>query len=511
MRQFNGMDSLFLYMDSARTPMHGAFLQIYAPVPGERAAQRFARLRRHIASRLDTSPVFRRAILRSPLELDHAWWIDGVDIDLDYHVRHSALPEPGSLDQLHEAYARLYAQGMDLERPLWEIHVIDGVNGIPGVPRGSFALVVKFHHAGADGVSATEITSALHSTTPDRDEHPQALRDGTTLPPPPTLPDALRRGARQTAQFGQTLGRELAARAPTLARQFAAQLRKRMAPTVAAASGGARNAPRTPLNVAISPGRTYAHTSLDLAQIALIRKQVPGATVNDVFLAVCGGALRQFLLAQDALPSASLIGGVPVNVRVESERGQAGNQFTLMLARLGTNQADPLLRLQAIAEQSAQLKASMNQRSGKHSGARKSAGWFKILPASLLSVAFTAMRSTRLTAKMKPVINLVVTNVPGPAQTLYLDGARLLDISGVPPVMDGLGMVIAASSYEGALKVGIGGCRRVMPKPEAMRAHLDAAFDELLQATGVVAASEASAGKPAPGRSPRRRRSASVA
>lgn len=485
MRQFNGMDSLFLYMDSARTPMHGAFLQIYAPVPGESTSVRYERLQRHIRRRLDSSPVFRRAIVRSPLELDHAWWVDGVDVDLDYHVRRSALPQPGSLEQLHEAYARLYAQPMDMDRPLWEIHVIDGVDGIAGVPKGSFALVVKFHHAGADGVSATEITSALHSSSAEREDGTPRARLNTALPAPPPLPDALRRGAMQTAQLGQTIGREIAARAPALVRRLAKQLRHHAAPVPSARRRSA--APRTPLNVAISPDRTYSHTSLDLGLIAQIRPLVPGATVNDVFLAVCGGALRRFLQAQDALPASSLIGGVPVNVRVESERGQAGNQFTIMLARLGTDEADPLRRLQQIAEQSAQLKASMGQKQRNgNSGARKSAGWFKILPASLLSVAFTAMRSTKLTAKLKPVINLVVTNVPGPSQTLYLDGARLLDISGVPPVMDGLGMVIAASSYEGALKVGIGGCRRVMPKPEAMRGHIDASFTELLTAAGLT-------------------------
>lgn len=487
MRQFNGMDSLFLYMDSARTPMHGAFLQIYAPVPGESTAVRYERLLRHISQRLDTSPVFRRAIVRSPLELDHAWWVDGVDIDLDYHVRHSALPEPGSLAQLHDAYARLYAQPMDMDRPLWEIHVIDGVNGIAGVPKGGFALVVKFHHAGADGVSATEITSALHSLSPARDDSPLRSRATTPVPPPPALPDALRRGALQTAQFSQSVGRELAARAPTLVRKLAAQLRKNTTAPIASPSAK-RSAPRSLINVAISPDRTYSHTSLDLGVIGQIRKQVPGATVNDVFLAVCGGALRRFLEAQHALPRDSLVGGVPVNVRVESERGQAGNQFTLMLARLGTEIADPIHRLRGIAEQSAQLKAAMGRKQGGSSGARKSAGWFKILPASLLSVASTAMRTARLTARIKPVINLIVTNVPGPSQTLYLDGARLLDISGVPPIMDGLGMVIAASSYEGALKVGIGGCRRVMPKPEVMRSCLDAAFAELIEAAGLKTA-----------------------
>lgn len=480
MRQFNGMDSLFLYMDAAHAGMHGAFLQIYAPLAGEDAAQRYARLLKYFEGRLDAASLFRRAMRRSPLDLDHAWWVDGVDVDLHYHVRHTALPQPGNAAQLADAYARIYAQAMDMSRPLWEIHVIDGVNRVEGIPTGAFALVVKFHHAGADGISATEITSALHSTVPKREKFSSRSRRRENLPDPPALGETMRHSALLSARFGRALGNELVSRAPALARK----LIKRALPGSAAdrAPGRGRNsAPRSLINVAVSTDRSYTWASLNLDEIKQIREQVTGATVNDVYLAVVGAALRKFLQSRDGLPRKSLIAAVPMSVRSEDERGQAGNQFTVMPVPLRTDEPDAARRLHRIVEAATAAKHSM-----RGGGGRRSANWFKIIPAPLLLMAGTAMRLTRFTARMAPLFNLIVTNVPGPRQTLYLDGAQLLEINGAPPVMDGLGLIIAASSYDNALRVAVGACRKVMPEPEQMRHYLLASFSELKQAFGVA-------------------------
>lgn len=478
MHQFNGMDSLFLYLDAPRTGMHGAFLQIYAPVAGENADQRYARLLRHVERRLPSSPLFRRAMLRSPLDVDHAWWVEGVAVDLQHHVSRSALPKPGTRAQLAQAYSRLYAQAMDLSRPLWEIHVIDGLDAVEGVPEGSFALVVKFHHAGADGVSATEITAALHSSDPSRDDSPPPPHTAAAPARPPSLPAALRRSARLYARFGKALAREFAARAPALARK-ALDRSKKSLDTAAQGKRGSGKAPRTLLNVPVSDERSYTWLPLGLDAVASIRRQVPGATVNDVLLATVGGALRRFLQDRNGLPARSLIATVPVNVRVESERGQAGNQFTLMFVPLGTQEPDAARRLQGIVEHSARAKQPM-----RGSGGRKSANWFKIVPAPVLAALGLAVRHAQITARMPPLFNLLVTNVPGPRETLYLDGARLLDISGAPPVVDGAGLLVASSSYDKALRVAVAACRNVMPEPERMRTYLQDAFAELQQAVG---------------------------
>lgn len=475
-RRFNGMDSMFYYMDAAHAGMHGAFLQIYAAVPGEGPATRYQRLVRHIEASLDKASTFRRHIVRTALDLDHARWVDGGEVDLAHHVRHLALPQPGTRQQLCEIYSQIFAQPMDLTRPLWEIHVIDELNAVEGVPPGSFALVVKFHHAGVDGVSATEISSALHDTQPIRRPYPpgsplslplMSQNEGRT-----PVPMALRHSALLSAR----LGRALAAQLPIAGRAVLQRLRNRRKPaTSKRSSSGRAAAPRTLINVPLSTGRSYTFLPMDLQEIKTIREAVPGATVNDVFLAVAGGALRQLLLERDGLPSTSLIAAVPVNIRLENEKGQAGNQFTIMQVALRTDEADGIARLRSIVEASVAAKARM----GGRSGGRKSVNWLNLIPAPLLSIASEALRRSRLTARLAPLFNLVVTNVPGPRETLYLDGARLLDINGAPPVVDGLGMVIAASSYEGALRVGVVACRNVLPQAEPMRQYLLEALAEL--------------------------------
>ena len=476
MRQFNGMDSLFLYMDGAHAGMHGAFLQIYAPMPGVAVQDRFKVLLEHVRQRLDASPAFRRTLVRVPFDLDHAWWRDGCEVDLGHHVRHCVLPLPGTAIQLAEVYSRLTVQPMDLSRPLWEIHVVDGLDAMEGAPRDSFALVVKFHHAGADGVSATEITSALHGPPA---EGPAPAVDAM---PRESIPAAMRNSARLSLRLVRQLGTQL----PHQARTVIERRLRRLAGVQKQPDGPRREragaAPRSLLNVPLSGSRSYTFLPLPLDSIRGVRERVPGATVNDVFLATVGGALRKFLLAQDGLPGDSLVGAVPVNVRQDDERGQAGNQFSIMRMPLRTDEPDPLRRLQRIAALSAQTKQAM----GGSRGARKSVNLLSLIPAPLLAAAGGFMQFTRLTARLDPLINLVVTNVPGPRAPLFLAGARLLDINGVPPLMDGLGLVVAASSYDGALRVAVGGDIKVMPEPTLMKACMLESFEEVVAAAGAA-------------------------
>ena len=226
MRQLNALDSMFLYLDTARAPMTVGFLQIYSPEPKEDAVTRFQRLQKHVERCLDTSPVFRRALVRSPLDLDHAWFADDVDLDLSYHVRHYALPQPGTSDQLNDAYARICAQPMDLTRPLWEIHIIEGLDQVEGIPSGAFALVVKFHHAGFDGGAAADMVAALHRTDARRDNTRAPGRRAMPAPSTPTMQSTLQRSAMRYARFGTALGREIAARLPSLAKLVGKRLRQ---------------------------------------------------------------------------------------------------------------------------------------------------------------------------------------------------------------------------------------------------------------------------------------------
>jgi diacylglycerol O-acyltransferase / wax synthase len=475
MPQLNTLDSFFLYTDSGHAGMHGAFLQIYAPSPEESPPSRYKRLIRHIESKLDASPVFRRRIERAPFEADRAHWVDGGEVDLGHHVRHSALPLPGDDAQLADHYARVCAVPMDTTRPLWEIHVIDGLDAVDGAPKGSFALIVKFHHAGVDGVSATEIMSALHSATPERAAS-AATRRRPTVHAVEEAPPGAASAAMSSAILGARLGINLATKLPSVL----GALLKRLRPQADAGGPKKPVAPRCLLNAQISADRSYTYLSIGLDNIKLIREHVPEATVNDVYLAVCGGALRRFLQARDALPQASLVAAVPVNVRTEGEQGQAGNQFSVMRVPLFTDEPSMRRRLKHIAEYTQASKSAMCG----SKGARQSMAWLNLLPGPLLAVVGTTFREGRLAARIAPIVNLIVTNVPGPRQAIYLDGNELIDINGAPPVMDGLGLVIAASSYRGDLKVAVAACRRIMPDPLLMRRAMSSAFAELLEVAG---------------------------
>ncbi len=478
-RQLNAWDSAFLYMDTPSTPMYGGFLHIYAPVAGESAARRYQRLRWHIEHSLDASPVFRRKIVRSPLDLDHAWFVEGADVDLDYHVRHYALPEPGNDEQLNEVYARIAVQAMDSNRPLWEIHIIDGLNAVEGVPRNGFAMFIKFHHAAVDGRSAAEITAVLHRTNAERNRITRLKPyKAMPAPPAPTFTKALIGTAERYALLSVVVGRKLADRIPTISNA----LTKRLLRDAVVSDKPIRDklsVPQTIFNIEINADRCYTHLSLDLDEIRRIRTHVPYSTVNDVYLAVIGGALRTYLREHAALPKKSLIVGVTVDVRDESDRGKGGNHVALIRLPLGTDEADAARRLIRICKNTAQAKAAL-KRNPEAKSKGQSVSWSRLIPAPLLWLLGGANR-LRLTARVKPLVNLGATNVPGPREVLYLDGARMVDFNGAPPFFHGVAMVINTTSYDNALRVSVTACRSVMPDPERMRECLRESFADLRQ------------------------------
>ena len=474
MKPLSTIDSFCLYADSPHAGLHGAFLQIYAGKPGESTAARFKRLLKHIESRLDASPVFRRRIERMPLDVDRALWVDGGDVDLHYHVRHTALPKPGNEAQLADAYAHIYARQMDMTRPLWEIHVIDGLDHCERVPANSFALIVKFHHAGFDGVTAVDITSVLHSSDKSSTKHAASLPSRKAKEKLPEWSDRLLDGA----QFYTRVGTALMLNLPSIS----AALVKQLLPRQPKAGPKLPAAPHSLLNGLISNDRSFTYLGISLADIKQIRERVPESTVNDAYLAICGGALRLFLGDVRALPKASLIAACPVNIRAEHEKGAGGNKFGMMRVPLFTDEADPLKRLQRIAAFTSAAKATM----GGRSGTRKSMAWLDMLPAPLLALASAALRGGRIAGRISPIVNLIVTNVPGPRDPIYLDGYELVDMFGVPPVADGAGLIIGTTSYRSQLRIAVGACRTIMPDPEKMQGFLRESAAALLSNPGAA-------------------------
>src|SRR5262245_43062674 len=298
MEQLSGLDAAFLFLETPRTPMHIGGIAIYDPSTAPNAFVRFKDILNFIESRLHLAKSFRRKLANVPLSLDFPYWVDDPDFDLEFHVRHIALPQPGDWRQLCIQAARLHSRPVDLSKPLWEFTVIEGLNNVPGVPKGSYAIVSKIHHAAIDGVSGVDIANATHSLD----------REGTISPPDrPWIPE-------RTPTSVELLGRAQVNAALTPVR-FARTVAK-SAPGIAKMVGGiARgnfrtslgSVPRTRFNGQVTTHRVVDGRDFSLAEIKEIRTRLPGATVNDVVVSIVGGAMRKYLKDKRELPRDSLV------------------------------------------------------------------------------------------------------------------------------------------------------------------------------------------------------------
>jgi len=327
------MDASYIYLEQPRQPMHVGSIAIYDPSTAPGGEVTFKGILEHIAGRVPLVPSFRQKLARVPLDVDHPYWVNDPDFDLEFHVRHIALPRPGDWRQLCIQAARLHARELDLQRPLWEFYVIEGLDNVEGVPPGSFALVSKVHHAAIDGVSGAEMTAVIHDLEPDV--------------PPPTSSDTYEVGPQPSPI-------ELLTRAGinNLAQPFRfAKLVRRTARNTMrnlnALAASAPTVPRTRFSGSITAHRAVDGVAFDLAEVKRIKSAVPGATVNDAVLAVVAGALRRYLSEKGELPDTPLQALAPISVRTEGEAGTMGNQVATMTVGLPVTIADPLERLRA--------------------------------------------------------------------------------------------------------------------------------------------------------------------
>lgn len=466
MRQLSGLDASFLVLETPNAPMHVGSVLLFEPPRGRRFD--FEHYRDAIAARLHVSRVFRQRLLEVPFDLGRPFWVEDPGFDLDFHVHHMALPRPGGFRELARLAGHVYTIPLDRSRPLWEMTFVEGVDAVPGVKKGAFAIISKVHHAGIDGMSGAEVLGALLDVDPDAPP-PEATRTWK----PERVPSDLELIARATGSAIEPLRL-----ASLVARTVTATL---------ASGGGARpqvaglkpppapfQAPQTRLNVPLTPRRSWCATRFPLERLRALRSLVDGATVNDVVLAVVGGAFRRYLEERGHLPAESLVAMAPVSVRREDEKGSLGNQISAMLVRLGTDEADPLERLRRVQAGAARTK-------GHHKGvgARTLADYTHFVPFSMAGLAarlYTRMEVARL---HRPIFNVIVTNVPGPQVPLYFAGARLAAAYGAGPVFDGVGVILVVFSYAGDVSVSVTACRAVMPDGEAFCAHLDDAVAEL--------------------------------
>ena len=479
MRQLQGMDSSFVALETRNSPMHIGSILIYNPATAPGGFVRFKDILNFFESRMQLSRTIRQRLVRVPFDLDHPYWIEDPDFDLEYHVRHIALPKPGDWRQLCIQAARIFARPLDLERPPWEFTVVEGLDNVPGVAKGSFAMVTKVHHAAIDGMSGIDLMEAMHTLNPDD--------------PPPSTPDKWK--PEKVPNPVELLGKSYFNAVTNPLKQL--EVAAKAAPGLAKAIKGlaakeisvSRDmvAPKTRFNRVISSHRVVEGRSFKLADIKTIRLLEDGAKVNDVFLAIIGGAMRKYLLSKQDLPKATLTAMAPISVRSKNEKGDMGNQVAAMIAPLGTHIEDPAERLAYVHSKTVNSKAMTDAM-----GARNMTEMSKVSPA--LFMALGAQLFTRLGLADRgvgPPFSTVVTNVPGPPIPIYSTGARLESMMGLLCLNDGLGLGHVVQSYCDEATISFTACRELLPDPEFYIECIEDSFNELLAAAKAHAAKTA--------------------
>lgn len=467
------LDSMFLLGESREHPMHVAGLQLFEPPDGA-GPEYLSELYQQVVSRDDVSPTFRK----HPAELlggiaNLSWSFDR-DMDLEYHLRRSALPTPGRVRELLELTSRLHGTLLDRHRPLWESHLVEGLRD------GRFAVYTKIHHALLDGVSAMRMMRKALSTDPD--DHEIRAMWGINARSRRT-----KDGASAIGMLVNAAG-SIAALGPStyhLARQGLMEQQLTLP----------LGAPKTIFNVPIGGARRCAAQSWPIQRFIGIKKAA-GVTLNDVVLAMCGGALRAYLLEQNALPDRPLIAMVPVSLRDDDSSG--GNQVGAILCSLGTDLADPAARLAAV-----------------HSSMRGNKEIFAQLP-KIQQMALSAFNMSPLLLELVPLLraaapppfNLVISNVPGAREPLYWNGSRLDGNYPLSIALDGQALNITLSNNADNLDFGLVGCRRSVPSLQRLLGHLEDSLTGLESALGTTMSGpperkRTASGKRARGSSPR--------
>ena len=458
MKRLATLDASWLAVESEDTPMHVGTLQIFSLPEG--APETFLR---DMVARMkdagDVAPPWGYKLAWSGFLgrlLAPAWKVDK-DIDLDYHVRHSALPRPGGERELGILVSRLHSNPLDFSRPLWECHVIEGLEN------NRFALYTKMHHSMIDGISGVRLMQRVLTTDPDR----------VNMPPPWTVRPERRRGSKTDPEASVPAAVSQAMDALKLQADMAPRLWQagnRLVHSVRHPEDGLTapfTGPVSILNHRVTGQRRFATQHYQLDRLKALA-QASGGSLNDIVLYLCGTALRRFLLEQDSVPAIPLTAGIPVNIRPADDEG-TGTQISFMIASLATNEADPLNRLQ-------QIKAS-TRRAKEH---------LQKLPKSaltqytmLLMSPYILQLMSGLGGRMRPVFNVTISNVPGPENTLYYEGAKLEAMFPVSLIAHGGALNITCLSYAGSLNFGYTGCRDTLPSMQKLAVYTGEALDEL--------------------------------
>ncbi|HEY0319120.1 MAG TPA: wax ester/triacylglycerol synthase family O-acyltransferase [Solirubrobacterales bacterium] len=460
--RLTALDASFLSNESSSSHMHiGAILIFEGPPP------RYTDLVEHVRGRLHMVPRFRQKIVVPPLEAGRPLWVDDVNFNLTYHIRHTALPEPGGEEQLKRLAGRVFSQQLDRSKPLWELWLAQGLE------RDRFAILTKTHHAMVDGVSGVDLGTVLFELEPNAE--PLEVRAEWVPQPEPGTTELLARGITDAVAAPVKIAERAveAVRHPETTARKAVEALEGLSEVL---SAFADPAPDVPLNQPIGPHRRYVWARSELATFKRI-KDALGGTVNDVVLAVVTGSVRSWLHRRGTRTEGlELRALVPVSIRGEDEHGNLGNRIALMRGPLPVYVEDPVRRLHVISEEMAGLK-----RSKQALGAEVISRFNDFAPPTLLAQASRINFTTRL-------FNLIVTNVPGPQLPLYVLGRELEEVFPVAFLPENHALAVAIMSYNGKVGFGLLADYDSMEDVEAVAAGINESLAELEEAATSAAA-----------------------
>ena len=468
MFQLNPQDAQFLYAETAQNLTNVTVVAIFDPstVPGKKTI-RYMDIVRHVQSRLSVNPFMMRKLVRVPLELDYPYWVDDEYFDIDCHIRHSRLPEPGDWRELCIYTARYHSRPLDMNRPLWNMEVVEGLDHVDGLPKGCFAILTKIHHSALDGAAIIRFSASMSDL--DNKGTPAMSLEETRFQPSdsPSLATMLSRATVNNAGLQLSLFSSALRAAPGLVRDASSAVLSKKEPKYPV--------PQTRFDRAVSPHKIFDGTFFDLEKIKAIGKGVEGATINDIVLAICSGGVRKYLQHHDDLPGDSLIAWVPVNARDKGVADASGNDISAMTVPIFTEVANPIERLQAIHRATSGRK---NSRSG--GSARLLTELSQHIPALPQKYASQLLIKARLVSSH---CNLFISNVQGPSKPLYMCGAQVASTFGMAPLADGLGLFIATPSYNGRIGFHVTSTREILPDIRFFVECLEASIAELQDAT----------------------------
>ena len=507
MDQLSGLDGLFINMEMHGNPMHIASFSIYqAPACKAKSGKairykpsNFQNIHRVFdESLLEQVPILKSRLLKVPLNLDQPYWVEDEDFDLNYHLRHIALPPPGNWATLMQLISDLHALPLSRSKPLWEAYVIDGLDNISDVPKGAFGMYIKSHHALMDGRTGLQVFTSLHSLSPRGDTIAVAKKitqKGKIQKSSPSISQArfthpstfqmISRAYANNIKRSWGMSKILLHALPHALNKTNNNKNPKInsSPisaqeiTTSSEEQKKEHTPRTRFNAMCGAARVVDRIRVPLPQIQAIRKASPESTVNDVAMTIIGGAMRRYLLSKNECPEDSIVATIPIDIRNKTDNNIKGNMLSIMNVAIQSNIADPLQRLKVVCEASTSAK-EFSTILGKNTMQNTLQNVHSALGAWALKKAITSS----FLDQFEPLNNTVITNVPGVPVPMYLAGAKMFESFGIGPLMPKTGSFHTISSCSDWLSICFTACKEMVPDPNFYRQCLQDEFVALKEA-----------------------------